>query len=229
MRVAPVVLSCLLIVLSAASLWAETLYVVDQLIVTVRRGPGTQYKILDSLKSGSAVEVLEESGDYLKVRTAKGIEGYTLRQYYNSEIPKAIQIARLEKVKANLSRKIAQLEESQVKSSQAMKAKDADLQAEQNRLNEEMTKQQALLDEKTAIEKKYAQLQRDAGQVVQITEERNRLKQKNQALTERLGTLQEENAELIRSGMIHWFLAGGGVFFVGWLAGKVSRKKRSTF
>ncbi len=39
-------------------------------------------------------------------------------------------------------------------------------------------------------------------------------------------SLRKENSRLKRLQILWWFLAGAGVFFVGWITGKVSRKKR---
>lgn len=224
-------LSTLLIAaLSTAIAQAETRYVTDQLIVTVRTGPSTKNKILQSLKTGAPVEVLAEEGaDYLRVRTNKGIEGYTLKQYYSKEIPKAQQIRRLENEKANLLKKIAVLEETQANTTQQLTERDQAIQAEKSQLSQVEEALNAQKAATVALQDKYNRLQQDAGQVVQITDERNRLKQQNQLLSDRLDTLQEENARLLRSGMINWFIAGACVFGGGWLAGKLSRKKRSTF
>ncbi len=53
--------------ISVGFVYAETLYVSDQLIITLREGKGNEYKIIESLKTGTPLEVIEESGNYLKV------------------------------------------------------------------------------------------------------------------------------------------------------------------
>ena len=63
---------------------ADTRYVGDELVITLRQGKGTDYKIIRTLKSGTPFEVLEEGKSYLKVRTEDGVEGYVLRQYVTS-------------------------------------------------------------------------------------------------------------------------------------------------
>ncbi|MFC1827168.1 hypothetical protein ACFLZQ_04480, partial [Thermodesulfobacteriota bacterium] len=59
--------------------------------------------------------------------------------------------------------------------------------------------------------------------------ERDQLRQENKKLTSGIKVLQEKNDEIADSRMIKWFLAGGGVFFFGWIIGRISRKKRSRF
>ena len=77
---------------------AETLYVSDQLLITLRRGKSSEFKILQTLKTGTPLEILEreENENYVKVRLQSGEEGYVLSQYLTNDTPKAILIARLE-------------------------------------------------------------------------------------------------------------------------------------
>lgn len=53
----------------------------------------------------------------------------------------------------------------------------------------------------------------------------NELKTAKLSVTE-TESLRKENSRLKRLQILWWFLAGGGVFFVGWITGRVSRKKR---
>ena len=39
---------------------ADTSYVVDQLVITLRQGKSTEHKILKSLKTGTPVEILRQ-------------------------------------------------------------------------------------------------------------------------------------------------------------------------
>ena len=61
----------------------QTLYVSDQLVITVRAGSSTENLILTNLVSGDAVEVLQADaeGDYTRIRTQSGTEGWALSHY----------------------------------------------------------------------------------------------------------------------------------------------------
>jgi len=63
--------------------------------------------------------------------------------------------------------------------------------------------------------------------VVEITDERDRLKKENVKLTSTVRELTEENTDLNRNQSVRWFLAGAGVLLFGWLIGRISRKKRA--
>ena len=53
-----------------------------------------------------------------------------------------------------------------------------------------------------------------------------RFLEENAQLTAEVQILRDENLSLKRSGVIKWLLAGGGVFFFGWIIGKISRKRK---
>ena len=74
--------------LPAGIVCAETQYVSDQLIITLREGKGNEYKIIKTLKAGTPLEIIEENERYLKVRTESGSEGWVLKQYVTEETPK---------------------------------------------------------------------------------------------------------------------------------------------
>ncbi len=199
--------------------WAETRYISDQLVVTVRTGPGNQYQILETLKTDSPIEILEESKEYVKGRTKKGTEGYILKQYVTTSLPKTIQINRLEKEKASL--------QQQLKNQQEERQQQAGLaSSEKAKVTALSTDLQQVRGELETVSKEYAELKERSEGVLELTSERDQLLEENQRISGELSVLQEENKDFHRSNMIQWFLAGGGVFFFGWLIGKISRKKR---
>ena len=226
-----VLLTSYVIVTAAA---ADTRYVVDELVITLRQGKSTQHKILKSLKTGTPIEVLEEDDKtYLKVRTTDGIEGYVLRQYISTNPPKTQRIEELEMLSSSQQKKIASLEAA--KSNLAMQLKS--IQGDYNQKFSEISAksadleqrlEQALINERTTAEK-YDTLTTQAENVITIVEERDQLLQKNKRLETDITALLEKKEQLADSRMIKWFLAGAGVFFFGWIIGKVSRKKRSRF
>lgn len=212
---------------------AETRYVGDQLIITMRQGKSTQHKILKTLETGTPLEVLEEDESYLKVRTTDGIEGYVLRQYISSNPPKTQRIEELEMLNSSLQKKIGNLAETnssldmQLKTLQenynqkfsTITAKSADM---------EQNLEQALNNERIMADK-YDTLLAQAENVVEIAAERDELLQKNIKLETEVSALLKKNDKLSDARMVKWFLAGGGVFLFGWIIGKISRKKRSRF
>ena len=212
---------------------ADTRYVGDQLVITLRLGKSTKHKILKTLETGTPVEVLEEDSSYLKVRTSDGTEGYVLRQYMSSKPPKAHRIDELETENNTLQKKINELQktkstlEAQIKGTRQKYDQEISTLTAKS-AGSEQNLEKVLNNERTITEK-YNTLAAQAENVVKIAKERDQLRQENKKLTSGIKVLQEKNDEIADSRMIKWFLAGGGVFFFGWIIGRISRKKRSRF
>ncbi|BCR05862.1 signal transduction protein [Desulfuromonas versatilis] len=209
---------------------AETRYVSDQLIITLRAGKGSEYQIVKTLKTDTPVEVLEEDREYVRVRTQEGAEGYVLKQYLSRDIPKTQVIARLEAEIAGLRGKIDDIEQrrtelaSQFKDNrQSHAASESELQEQADALAQKLAQAETELQ---AVTGRYDELRSKSENVLQLAQEAERLEEENHRILAEVEQLRQENESLLRTGMLQWFLAGGGVFFVGWIAGKLSRKKK---
>ncbi len=219
LRSAFISLSLLLI---ATAGFAETRYISDVLVVTVRSNTGNNYQTVDNLKTATPVEVLGEDQTYVKVRTPEGKVGYILRQYVTKELPKAVQIDRLEKETAALKEQLQQQQQSsadKLANADANLAKIAELQKQLQVANDDLDK----------VKNEYDSLLQNSQNVVSLSTENEDLIEQNKQLNNELVVLREENRNFHRSNMIQWFLAGGGVFFGGWIIGKISRKKQRGF
>lgn len=235
MRFSTILFSLLLLVplffLQTAA--ADTRYVGDQLIITMRQGKSTKHKIIKTLKTGTPLEILEEDESYLKVRTTDGVEGYVLKQYISSNPPRTQRIEELEMLNSTLQNKISNLDAAKKNLEQQIKTMKESYGQEFSSMSStsaelEQNLQQALTNERTMAEK-YDSLLIQAENVVEIAAERDRLQQQNKKLEAEMAALAKKNDKLADSRMIKWFLAGGGVLFFGWIIGKISRKKRSRF
>ena len=219
--------------LIAAPAQAETRYVGDQLIITLRQGTSTKHKILKTLETGTPVEVIEEGSSYYKVRTSDGTEGYVLRQYISSNPPKSLRIDELEIENSALKKKNKDLQKSKSDLEMQLKNIQGKYDSELSSITAESTEIEQNLDQavnnERIITEKYNTLVAQSENVVEIARERDQLLQKNKKLVASVKELQKKNEKFADSKMIKWFLAGGGVFFFGWLIGKISRKKRSRF
>jgi SH3 domain protein len=202
---------------------AATAYVSDELTILLRSGAGEQYRILRMLKTGTPLEVLNESDEkYTQVRTAAGEEGYVLKQYLTTALPKEAVIDRLTKERDRLKTTMANLEGNRG----AVVTELAQLREQVARLETDLAGKEQELQ---AVQGRYQELQTTASDVVAVVAERDRLRDEHGTSSAELATLRAENEQLLMTGMIRWFLAGGGVFFFGWIIGKISRKKRKGF
>ena len=99
----------LLPVLAAASAArAETLYVVEQLVVNVNSAPDATGERIATIKSGDAVEVLDRQGDQVHVHLANGTDGWVRKSYLATDEPLHVRLAErtseFEKLKQDVTR-----------------------------------------------------------------------------------------------------------------------------
>jgi SH3 domain protein len=221
------------IFLLPSAVMADTRYVDDQLVITLRQGKSSRHKILRTLKSGTPLEVLEEDESYLKVRAADGLEGFVLRQYITSSTPKAQTISRLEKENKTLQDKVSRL----IKTNDDLKAQIDSMQKNHTQETLALTGKSSLTEEalqqirqeQEVTAEKYSTLLDQSENVIAIAEERDQLLKDKSKLTSAVTSLRNQNEKLSDNRMIKWFLAGGGVLFFGWILGKISRKKKSRY
>ncbi len=194
--------------LGASSSWAADIrYVADQLVINLRAGMGNQYKITKNLITDTAVEVLEEHGDYLYVQLKDGTTGYVLTQYISSHTPKREQIKKLQ---LEVERLRSQVEEQlDAVAAQAM------LQGELETLRHELA----------AREQELVQIREVSENALKLDAQRKSLELELHEAQVQLSVLQEENRTMLSEVSVRWFLAGGGTLLLGWILGKFSRRK----
>jgi SH3 domain protein len=214
--------------------WAETRYVSDQLVVSLREQPENSAPPITYLRTDTAVEVLEETGDYIKARTKEGEVGYILQKYLTTATPKPVIISKLQEERDQLAGKIEEIRQQAAsttsqssKSQQELALQLIDLRENNAALQDKWIQSQAELKQ---ARQDYQALQNDAKEVIAITAERDQLRTINQELSARNIALDKEVGSLTRTGVIKWFLAGAGVLFFGWVIGKASgNRRRSSF
>ncbi len=189
---------------------AENMYVNDTLVITVRSGPGIQYRVIASLQTGDTVNVLEESGEWSRVSFSGDREGWVLSRYVSKEAPNFMAVENLTaQAKTNKER--------------------IDVLASEN---QDLKKENAALKTNvTSLEAKYSELRSGAREYLG-------LKKEHQKALNMLETLQAENKELaIENSVlkdvrnIKWFITGFGVtasaWLVGFILGRIRRKQKS--
>lgn len=78
----------------------DTVYIDDMLRVGVRPEPNSRSTPVGVVTTGIQLEVLDSRGDYLRIRTDKGLTGWIKAIYATEEPPAMIQVERLEKKQA---------------------------------------------------------------------------------------------------------------------------------
>jgi SH3 domain protein len=209
---------------------AEKRYVTDRLIITLREGQGKEYRRIRALKTGTPLEVLEEDGRYLMVRTEEGEVGWVAKQYISSKIPKPVIITGLKQETNRLKVRVEKFEKRQVqlvdqlkeaKRHHALKVEGFEKRAKNNK--GEVIRMTMELKQTKA---KYNTFMEKSKDKVELIRENDRLQKENVGQDKKIDHLQKENERLNNKEMLRWFLTGAGVFFIGLIAGKVTGKKR---
>ncbi len=223
----------LLIGLAASYSQAKTAYVSDMLILTFREGPGTNYSVLQTLKSNTRLNILEEENGFYKVSLLSGEQGWVDKQFVVFEMPKTQVIDKLNGEKADLENRIRLLAEtsSSFKDKLATQKtvageKTSDLQTKLTRLQQANKRLDAQLKK---AEESFNKLTEASKDVTDTLAQNKNLIAENQKLSAEITRLEKETSHLFRTGMIKWFLAGVGVLLLGWVIGQsVSSKRRSS-
>ncbi len=212
----------------AFSAFAEMLYVKPSSEITMRRGKGTDFKIIAVIKDGTPVELLGESEDWAQVRLDSGKEGWVLRRFLSDTPPLGQQVELLQREKDVLTQTSQGLKQRLDQLSGEKDEIEKQLRSEKEQIEKEFN---LCVSDRTSINDNYARLQEDTADVVQTKKNLEAAQSKITTLDQQLSQLQEENDRLTKTETLKWFLAGGGVLFLGWLIGLISRgskKKRSS-
>jgi uncharacterized protein YgiM (DUF1202 family) len=93
---------------AAPGVHAETLYVIEQLVVNVNNAPDASGERVATIKSGDAVEVLDKQGEQIHVHLANGTEGWVRKSYLSGEEPLRVKLnertTEIEKLKQDVVR-----------------------------------------------------------------------------------------------------------------------------
>ncbi len=85
--------AALLAALPLSTVHAESLYVIEQLVVAVASAPDASGERVATIKSGDRVEVLEHAGEQVHVRLAGGREGWVRAAYLSADEPLHARLA----------------------------------------------------------------------------------------------------------------------------------------
>ncbi len=200
------------LVLSFSVSQAETLYISDFLRITMRTGPGIDHKIIEMIKSGQMVTVLEQGPEWTKIQLPTGKEGWVLNRFLTPKPPSGLLLKKLEEKHAELSLQVTTLIDENERLRNENQKLDAELKTNSSNLDKVTDSYQTLksgsaeyLDLKSIYEKMVVQLDQQKKRAQNVEKELERIQfHKN----------------------IRWFLSGASVLIIGFLIGFSSRRQR---
>ncbi len=227
-------MAALAIFLLAPCSLARTAYVSDMLILTFREGPGTNFSVLQTLKSNTPMTIVEEKNGFYKVTLASGDTGWVDKQFVVFDMPKSKVIETLNLEKAAIENKLVALTEASSRVKEQITDQKKTAQAKFNTLENQLkavnAKNQRLSIRLKETAASLDELEKASQDILGTMAKNKALAQDNLKLTDELSKLKNETSHQFRTGMIKWFLAGVGVLLLGWILGQSvsSKRKRSS-
>ena len=179
--------------------FAEDIYVAGITKVTMRTGPGVEHKIVDILKTGTKLEIVEYKNDWSLVKKSGGREGWVLSRFLTRETPDAFIIEKLEKDNQDLISRLGAAEEEK-----------------KNLIEKNTTLVQ--------IQEEYNKLTIECGDFLKLNTEYKKIMEQFSAQKKQIKTL-ENNLNKEEKFLL---LSGAGVFVFGLFLGLLTRKKKRT-
>lgn len=190
--------------LFAASATSETMYIDDTLLVPLRSGEGTSFRIVHKgLPSGTAVEILERNAEsgYSKVVTSAGTEGYLPTRYLSAEPIARMKLVEAEKRVATLSNENNEL-----------KTKLNELQKNFGSLEKQHGSASSELQDTAEELERIKAISADA---LNLDRRNRELRESNEQLRNELEVLQVEANRLRDKSESNMMLMGGGLVLLG--------------
>ena len=222
----------IILTVTIKSVFADTRYVSDKLIISVRDGQNQDDNVLGYIRTGTAVDVLEEKGRYLRIKAEDGLEGWVQTQYIISEKPKGRIIEDLRNEINDLNKKIefskneqGSLSDKLLVTKQIYEVRIKELEQELN-INQKNTAKAK--NELIELNKKYKKLLSNSENADELIRKLEKSKKLDSKLKTEISNLKKDSQNPLKSSIIKPFLAGAGVFFVGFILGGLARRKKSS-
>ena len=219
---------------SINSVFADTRYVSDRLIISVRDGQNQNAAVLGYIETAAPVDVLEEKEDLLRIRTEDLIEGWVRAKYIDSEKPKVLIIENLKNEITALKKEIETSKNEQDSASNTLSKTKKMYQEKIEELEEELNINQKFAAKAKSdfiqLNKKYTNLLKNSKNTGKLIGEVEKLKKLNAELNTEIKSLRSDRKNPLKSNRIQSFIAGAGVLLFGFiLGGSVKKRKRSRF
>jgi len=200
------------IVLFSTVVQAETMYVGDNIKITVRTGSGIDHKIVAMIRSGERVEMLKPEEEWSLVRITNGTEGWVLSRFLTSKEPDKLVLERLKKKHGVLTNQaVSLIEENKV------------YKKENKKLNSKLKTNKEISNK---IKSSYETLEKESAGFLELKSNYEKILSKLTEQTKKAEKSEEELTKLLLHQNIKWFLSGAGVLLLGFLIGFSAKRQR---
>ena len=194
------------------TLYAETSYVSEVREITLRTGPGAEYKITSMIKSGTPMTVLEQADNWTRVALVGGNEGWVLTQFLQTKVPDAILLENLQKEHDSLAAETDTLTTENQGLKETVAALTADLDS--CRSNHD------------ALNSSHETLKTESADFLALQATHSNTTKELAIQKEKADRLENELSSLVNDKRLKWFLIGAGVLVVGIIIGFITKPQR---
>lgn len=205
--------------LVANAAYAETVYVTDNLNLSIRSEPDNEAKVVKLVATGTPLTVVGEKtkSGFTPVRTEDGAEGFIQTRQTMKELPARDQI------------------ETNLKTLKSLQSENLSLKAELKIVKDSITPgtslEKSLANERDRLSLELNQIKAAAAGVVQLKNERDELQERVVNAERELQQLKLENHALKDTSSQDWFLYGGILSFfsviLGFILPKLGWRRKS--
>lgn len=194
---------------------AKTVYVTDDLELTLRVAENERSKILRMLRSGTPLTLIEDRGNgYSYVRTSNGIEGFFLTRFLKNTPPNA------------------QLLEQANKKIEQLQTENEKIKSELASLRDSYKSSETLMAERNQLMIELAEIKQISSNAIDIKNQRDQFQERAVSVERELQQIKRENQTLRDSAQQDWFLYGGllalGGVLMGFILPKLSLGRRAS-
>ena len=199
--------SIFILLVTFGSAQAETVYVTDNLSLSLRSEENNNSKVVKTLVTGTPLTVIEENKNtgFSHLLMNDGTEGYMPTRNTMRELPSRAQ---LEVANKNLA---------------SLQAENATLQAELASIKESITPgtslEQTLEKERDQLSRELSELKKTAASTIELKNQRDELQERVVNVERELQQFKLENQTLQDTANQDWFLYGGILAIIGVLLG----------
>jgi SH3 domain protein len=190
----------------------ETYYIAPASELPLRADKGPRKKIVAVLADGTKVTLVERAGEWSRIRTESGKEGWILHRYLTKDTPLNIKVKQLQTANRQLKEDLKKISAERTTTSKAF-----------NECDNNLTNCRIALDK---LREQYETLRKDAAEVLQIKEMLKASEEELAATKSELTATKQRLENLKNNSNIKWFLAGSGVLFTGWIIGIITAGRR---
>ncbi|ASF48243.1 TIGR04211 family SH3 domain-containing protein [Methylovulum psychrotolerans] len=202
----------IIVLLAPIGVQAETVYVTDNLNLSLKSAPDNEAKVIKLLPTGTPLTVTgaKTKTGFTPVRMDDGTEGYIQTRHTQKEPPAREQM------------------ETNHKTLKSLQSENLSLRAELKIVKDAITPgtslERSLALERDKLKQELGELKQAAAGVVQLKNERDELQERVVNAERKLEQLERENASLKNTSEQDWFLYGGILVFFSVILGFILPK-----